>query len=374
MKKYKKRIVWLDTTKGIAIITVLMGHMSTGEQLRRYIYSFHMPLFFMISGILLYYTGSYKKRTIKESILKLTQNLLYPYIMFSIIATVYAISVHVVKGRGAEVIASSITIRFWQLLFSGKVNSTIGILIQCICDTISFSGIKALWFLPTLFVGEILVITILKKCDSDKSIGVAVMAVLIFLVALLIVKQFYLTNSRWSKQITVAFLMYVVLIIIRDIIAATFILIGFYLAKIDLFNKLNMMHGALFLVVDAIMSQFNGVDIFGGTIGNIVLFYFNALVGSLAVVVFSKELLENIKILEYMGKNSLVIFATHQFGVTSIANMLSTKISSNKIMVAILSDILLIMIELVIVQIFNRRFKFVYNYKDAKELISRCKC
>ncbi|MBT8850016.1 acyltransferase family protein [Lactobacillus delbrueckii subsp. bulgaricus] len=372
MKKYKKRIVWLDTTKGIAIITVLIGHMSTGEQLRRYIYSFHMPLFFMISGVLLYYTGLYKKRTIKESILKLTPNLLYPYIMFSIIATVYVISVHVVKGR--EAFASPITMRFWQLLFSGKVNSTIRILIQCICDTISFSGIKVLWFLPTLFVGEILVITILKKCDSDKSIGVAVMAVLIFLVPLLIVKHFYLTNSRWSKQITVAFLIYVVLIIIREIIAATFILIGFYLAKIDLFNKLNMMHGALFLVVDAIMSQFNGVDIWTGTIGNILLFYFNALVGSLAVVVFSKELLENIKILEYMGKNSLVIFATHQFGVILIANMLSTKISSNKIMAVILSDILLIIIELVIVQIFNRWFKFVYNYKDAKELISRCKC
>ncbi|MDA3797250.1 hypothetical protein PF587_09415 [Lactobacillus delbrueckii] len=273
----------------------------------------------------------------------------------------------------AEAFASPITMLFWRSVLGGKINSTIGILIQCICDTISFSGIKVLWFLPALFIGEILAITILKRHDSDKSIGVAVIVMLIFLAALLILKQFYLTNSRSSKQIIIAFFMYIVLIIIREIVAATFILIGFYLAKVNLFNKLNMMYGTLFLVVDGILSQFNNVDIWAGTIGNVALFYFNAVIGSLAVIVFSKELLENVGILDYMGKNSLVIFATHQFGFILIANTLAAKISSNKIMMAILSVILLIMIELVVTQFFNRWLKFIYNYKAANELISRNK-
>ncbi|MCV9884479.1 acyltransferase family protein [Metabacillus halosaccharovorans] len=43
-----KRINWLDTAKGIGIILVVLGH--SVPQIANYIYWFHMPLFFFISG------------------------------------------------------------------------------------------------------------------------------------------------------------------------------------------------------------------------------------------------------------------------------------------------------------------------------------
>lgn len=45
------RIDSLDILKGIGIILVVVGHM-IGNQLyiRPWIYAFHMPLFFMVSG------------------------------------------------------------------------------------------------------------------------------------------------------------------------------------------------------------------------------------------------------------------------------------------------------------------------------------
>ena len=44
------RIVWVDCIKGFAILSVIAGHTFTNHILRGLIFSFHMPLFFMLSG------------------------------------------------------------------------------------------------------------------------------------------------------------------------------------------------------------------------------------------------------------------------------------------------------------------------------------
>lgn len=69
------RIEWIDALKGFAILTVVIGHCVTDcissrtfpehayflQALNDFIYSFHMPLFFMISGYVFYLTKSYRK-------------------------------------------------------------------------------------------------------------------------------------------------------------------------------------------------------------------------------------------------------------------------------------------------------------------------
>ena len=47
-----KRIDFIDVAKGIAIFLVVYGHTYDGRNLHLFIYSFHMPLFFFISGLL----------------------------------------------------------------------------------------------------------------------------------------------------------------------------------------------------------------------------------------------------------------------------------------------------------------------------------
>ena len=65
----KKREFWIDSLKGFSIILVVLGHVIGGYQRRgsfassqpvfhdiyNFIYSFHMPLFFIISGFLFSY-------------------------------------------------------------------------------------------------------------------------------------------------------------------------------------------------------------------------------------------------------------------------------------------------------------------------------
>lgn len=48
-----KRLDYLDVAKGIGILLVILGHCQLGRIGRAHslIYSFHMPLFFFISGV-----------------------------------------------------------------------------------------------------------------------------------------------------------------------------------------------------------------------------------------------------------------------------------------------------------------------------------
>lgn len=90
----RKHIEWIDGAKGFAILLVIIGHCIDGykdaelfkqytfifNSLHYFIYSFHMPLFFMISGYLFFY--AYKNITIKKLIEKLI-DLAGVYFLFS---------------------------------------------------------------------------------------------------------------------------------------------------------------------------------------------------------------------------------------------------------------------------------------------------
>ena len=48
-----KRLDWVDIAKGIAIVLMILGHSSLPNMIQNWIYSFHMPFFFFISGVLM---------------------------------------------------------------------------------------------------------------------------------------------------------------------------------------------------------------------------------------------------------------------------------------------------------------------------------
>lgn len=47
-----KRDNVIDVAKGIGIVLVVFAHINFTEPIQFFIYSFHMPLFFIISGVL----------------------------------------------------------------------------------------------------------------------------------------------------------------------------------------------------------------------------------------------------------------------------------------------------------------------------------
>ena len=62
----RKRLTYLDMAKGVGIFLVVLGHIEyIQEDTLKWISSFHMPLFFVIGGIL-----SYAKRNEKSLFLQ----------------------------------------------------------------------------------------------------------------------------------------------------------------------------------------------------------------------------------------------------------------------------------------------------------------
>lgn len=104
----KKRIEYLDVARGIAILLVLWGHsiqyfsLDTLDcfenNLFQFIYSFHMPLFMLISGYLYFYVV--QKRSLKELICKRILTLAVPACIWGSIRYGLELAEEVVKGSG----------------------------------------------------------------------------------------------------------------------------------------------------------------------------------------------------------------------------------------------------------------------------------
>ena len=89
-----KRLDYLDVAKGIGILLVILGHCQLGRIGRAHslIYSFHMPLFFFISGVC--FSNKYTFSTLA---VKRFRQIILPTIYFSIISTL------LVDGLGLNV-------------------------------------------------------------------------------------------------------------------------------------------------------------------------------------------------------------------------------------------------------------------------------
>ena len=56
-----KYVTWISIAKAIGICLVVIGHSGAPEYVVKYIYSFHMPLFMLISGYLFAHSLENKK-------------------------------------------------------------------------------------------------------------------------------------------------------------------------------------------------------------------------------------------------------------------------------------------------------------------------
>lgn len=80
------RIAWVDVAKGIAILLVIIGHtVNFGSATRNFIFSFHMPLFFILSGYTFKLAGDFP--VFFQRVKKLIRHLIYPSLIVSGIGT-----------------------------------------------------------------------------------------------------------------------------------------------------------------------------------------------------------------------------------------------------------------------------------------------
>lgn len=78
MKDEENRIVFIDQCKAFGMVLVIVGHLSTPSYINSFIYSFHMPLFFILAGMT---TNTQKilDSSLKDYAKKTVANYLIPY-------------------------------------------------------------------------------------------------------------------------------------------------------------------------------------------------------------------------------------------------------------------------------------------------------
>ena len=82
-----KRLTWVDSLKGFGIFCVTFGHLACNYLIETHIYSFHMFLFFFVSGFL----HSEKQMSFKDYIFKKTKTIFLPFLLWNLISVLMGI-------------------------------------------------------------------------------------------------------------------------------------------------------------------------------------------------------------------------------------------------------------------------------------------
>lgn len=299
MDKSIKRITYLDNAKGIGIILVIMGHIYMNIDHLRIIYAFHMPLFFVISGILLHikkeYNGNFRTFFIKK-----TKSLMIPYLSFSIIYMLIYLIEFIINCFKTDIFDPTTLFTLFTY-------------------TVTLDGIELLWFLPSLWGAELLV-TLLIKALSKSKMGEwcihLILAGCLFITSILF--WFIYTKFSFGDLIYVTIVANSLLeVISRIFITSFFIEFAYFvilLTNLNIKKFIKPLIGLLLLIICAILSQYLGEVNFGQVVFSYICpAIFNAMIGSAGIILISTIIPEN-KILSFYGQNSLIVFLTH-FGL-----------------------------------------------------------
>lgn len=285
------RIEWLDSSKGILIALVVLGHImplgnivegdittSITAGFRMWIYACHIPGFFIINGILKNRLD-YTNRTVDIlSVIKKQKRTMMYYIIFSVIFFIrYAIQAYVGQYTVMDVI-------------------------QFAYNTFTFVGMGVLWFIPAFVLSEILVFFVLRGTFKVK-----IIYTIVLVAALLItfVHQQHGISDSWSILVKLEGLFY------RSMIGSSFVIIGYVMDKNKIFDSLFILIG-----IASVFCYINGnVDLNNLFFHNVLYYYFFAITGTMLVFMISKTLPYIFKPIDnlcsYWGGATLLIMCTH---------------------------------------------------------------
>lgn len=130
-----QRKQWLDVAKGLAVLGVIVVHFPKDISWGIGWMTFHVNVFFVIAGYLIYQNGIAHFRYIEE---------IKKYILLFIKLSIFYIM-------------------FWGIIrYAGHIDGMFNFILLQLYKTLTFTGIGTLWFLPTFLLGKILFITLLK--------------------------------------------------------------------------------------------------------------------------------------------------------------------------------------------------------------------
>ena len=311
-----QRLDYIDMAKGFAIALMVFGHTFSTYQntpIMVWIYSFHMPLFFLTTGIL--YGVKEKKRS--RQIFKLKSKIFTLLLPFFVWSTLYQLFISILAILGGAPAKAT-------LLSNMKV-------------VIQLQG-NTMWFLPAMFLSTFFFLLTVRNRVLN-----IITSCLLFIAGIIVPEY----NCYLSA-------------ILRAFIGAVFIALGFYGYKFFTKEVKNWQLVCLGLV-----------SIASRDYNNPFLYIFNGFIGTLIVYQMAMRM-RQIKIiseiLKYWGENSIKILCLHSF-VIQIIRLFDYKLLGNLlprlgIFEGIVFAILVMAILTILMPVFNKFFYWSFGIQN----------
>ena len=329
----KKRITWIDTVRAIAMITVVLGHMPVKKWELIWTYSFHLPVFFLISGASYALSSRAGTMPVWSYIKHRARGLLIPYFCLSFLM-----------------------LPVWYLNYKIMGNSTTTVKKEIIGIFVSNSSIvkgptNATWFFTTLFLTTICYFLLDRICRHHFA-KVFSWCMIIgccgFLISFTDLGKIYLPWHIHTIPVAVLYFG---------------LGVGFmrsYSTIMKPFEKYRYFYGILFFVIGSAAGFLNGkVSMHANSYNNGLLFLMSSLCISFSLVLLLQQIPEKVsRVLRFIGRNTLVITAVHCpllrfLGKFSTETKMFTKTYPN------VTAILILIVSMMTAWIIRRYFPFI---------------
>lgn len=340
----RKRLTYLDMAKGIGIFLVILGHIEyIREDTLKWISSFHMPLFFVIGGILAYEKRE-EGRPLFSALAARARGTLVPYAAFTIMLLTMNTLEHFLDPgalSGAQLARQYV-------------------------DAATGYGIHILWFLPAYFTaGAIFLLLERGLRPVSRNLAVLLLAVGAYGVTVI----FRLDQYAVTDLPLIGFAgMDLLITLLRGILAMPFLLMGWYLGTF--YGRLPRKAFpvlALLLIPGGILALH--LSVFDLHYLYVEPWHYLAAFLSCAGLTALMRALPAIRPLAWLGRNSLVIMCTHaaffvvyyvSLGMFFIDNRIPLPQPVFNLGVAVL----VCAAEIPVVLIFNRYFGYLLGRKS----------
>lgn len=337
-KDNKKRLDYLDYTRAIGILLIVMQHAFqyfwVFDGIVSYIKTFHVTIFFVVSG---YIAGARYEEglSLRKVIINRTKSLLIPYIVFSCINTFFKFTVLEIQGYlTKEIIRQEMTEFF-------------------------ITGNGTVWFLTTLFLVEIIFYCLRGKYEN-----------IIYIVTGIIWGGIPFLATQNADPLGI--------VLRRTMVGYAFFVGGYFLGRYIIqkikinFIAVIVLAGVGFMIwrkSNCEMNYFSGE--FEGFIPAILIN-----ICSVAGILMFMYLLDDragrrLKILSYIGRNSLIIMLVHPIFLMCYIYPFGGKIAGYsegmQKAAGVILYFVLIVLEIPAIELIQRYFPFMIGKKKTKK-------
>lgn len=272
------RISWIDTAKGIGLLCVILGHLGV-PYLAGWVYTFHMPLFFFLSGVV--FSG--EKYCFKDYLIRKIKTLVLPYFTLGFAIFLFFGVVYFVQGMPASAYAEMLK----------------NFLVQ--------EHYWTVWFLACLFLVEILYY-IMYMLAGKKPVAATLISLAVCVFGLLRYRLGW-GSLPWNLDVALVaqFFFHAGHLLKNRLLQIEGMLPKGFVKRAAIACVLFLVNGAAGFLCIRLSGK--SLDMSIGMYGNELLTFVSAFAGILLIILVSQSVQS--KYLTYLGRNTMIIFAWH---------------------------------------------------------------